>query len=155
EVTLRLRKATVPVRGRVLTLEGKPVPRAVVLVQLVHAPDASAGLKQVYERWPGERGEAAFLMRKMAPAAITGLPNRGVGDADGRFTIRNAGDGRLLVLKVTGDTIEHVTVRVAVDPRFDPRSVKAGGRPLYGPTFKHLARPTRVITGTVRDGRTG
>src|SRR5262245_20452462 len=53
EVTLRLTRATVPVRGRVLTLEGKPVPGAVVLVHSVHAPDETVGLKQVYEQWPG------------------------------------------------------------------------------------------------------
>jgi RNA polymerase sigma factor (sigma-70 family) len=159
EISLRLAKATVPVRGRVLTLEGKPVAGATVVVELVHAPTETTGLKQVYERWPGERGETAYLMRNFTPAAVTGLPGRVVTDAEGRFEIKNAGDGRLLALKITGETIEHVTVRVALDAKFDPKVIKTDGAaaisPLYGPTFEHFASPTRVISGTVRDKKSG
>ena len=54
-IVLQLAKVTVPVRGRVLTLEGKPVPRAVVRLSHVLAPDGKNGLKQMYEKRIKER----------------------------------------------------------------------------------------------------
>jgi hypothetical protein len=74
----------------------------------------------------------------------------------------------LLMLEITGDSIEHTVIRVAVDPAFDPKAVQfdlkradprrmsdRAGLSIYGPTFDHTARPCRPITGTVHDQATG
>jgi RNA polymerase sigma factor (sigma-70 family) len=169
EIVFRLSKGEVPVRGRVLTLEGKPVPGAVVHVSRIYAPDGKNGLKQVYETWPGDPDKGAHLLQKhLGYPTSAGLPEKVTVDAEGRFEIIGVGDGRLLMLHITGDSIEHTYVRVAVDPGFDPRAIRPDtsktdpgrmvnrvGPPLYGPTFDHAAEPCRVITGTVRDQKTG
>ena len=169
EVVFHLGKAGIPVRGRVLTLEGQPVAGAVVHVARIYSPDGKNGLKEVYEMWPGDPARAAHLLQKtlnMPDAA--GLPETVTVDAAGRFEIKGVGDGRLLMLQLTGDPIEHVTFRVATDDKFDPKAVlpdpaKADPRRgpshanplLYGPTFDHAARPCRPIMGTITDQKTG
>jgi RNA polymerase sigma factor (sigma-70 family) len=167
-IVLHLVKATVTVRGRVLTLEGKPVPRAIVRIRRVQAPDGKNGLKEVYEKWTVSPNEAASLLQKhlFYPTAA-GLPEKVTADADGRFVIHGAGDGRLLSLEFSADTIETIIARVAVDSAFDPKAIRPDpkkaepfptqsliGPPLYGPTFTHTARPCRVISGTVFDQKT-
>jgi protocatechuate 3,4-dioxygenase beta subunit len=151
----------------VLTLEGKPVAGAVVHLSCVYAPDGKNGLKEVYEMWPTQPGRAAHLLQKFlnAPAAA-GLPDKVTADADGRFELTGVGDGRLLMLQITADSIEHQYVLVATDPGFDPRTARPTpdpqiiyaqgvGPPLYGPRFDHAAGPCRILTGTVRDRETG
>jgi uncharacterized GH25 family protein len=165
EAELRLAKAEVPVRGRVLTLEGRPIPGAVVRVGGLSAPDGKKGLKEVYQKWPDEPYEAAHLLKKtLSHLAAAGLPEQVTTDADGRFEIMGVGDGRLLTLEIKADTIQHQYVRVAVDAGFDPKTVPPAPEPrrifvpvgpLYGPRFDHAANPCRVITGTVTDQKTG
>ena len=168
DLVLKLGKADVPVRGRIRTLEGQPVAKAVVRVNRIYAPDDKTGLKQVYAVWPGDPDRGVDLMQKMLnyPTAA-GLPDQVTTDAEGRFEIKGVGDGRMLMLEITTNTLEQVYVRVAIDPAFDAKAVvpdptKAEpGRPvplgpsLYGPTFDHAGRPCRPITGTVTDHKTG
>jgi protocatechuate 3,4-dioxygenase beta subunit len=103
----------------------------------------------------------------MVPRAA-GLPAEMKTDKDGRFEIRGIGRGRFAVLQIEGDAIENVTIRSYTKPDFDPKSVlppdnrsrmghvHPDPRPtIYGPEFVHVARPTQVIAGTVRDKMTG
>jgi RNA polymerase sigma factor (sigma-70 family) len=157
EVVLRLAKASVVVRGRVLTLEGKPVPGAVVRLLRVEAPDGKVSLKQFYDKWAASPYQAVDLLpRRLHHPAAAGLPEKLTTDRAGRFEVRGAGDGRVLVLEVAGETIETVLARVAVDRAGPPR--RAGqavpGPLLYPATFDHAAAPCRVIQGTVLDRRT-
>jgi RNA polymerase sigma factor (sigma-70 family) len=170
EITLRLVKADVVVRGRVLTLEGKPVAGATVWVWHVVTTEKE-DLSPVFKLWPEDPYQALNEARKglhYPPAA--GLPRKLTTDAEGRFEVRGAGDSRLLSLRIEGDTIEHTYIRVATVKDFDPKTFAPsgkqprpprpvqpaqGGPPLYGPTFDHAARPTQVVTGVVRDRKTG
>jgi RNA polymerase sigma factor (sigma-70 family) len=164
----RLGKATIPVRGRVLTLEGKPVAGAIVRLSHVLAPDGKNELKQMYQRWAASPQEAAYLLQKRLwhPAA-GGLPEKATTDAGGRFTIRGVGDGRVVAVNLSADTIETAIAWVAVDPAFDPKVVLLDSKKanpfspyqsisprLYGPTFDHAAGPCRVIRGRVFDKET-
>jgi RNA polymerase sigma factor (sigma-70 family) len=156
-VVLRLAKATLPVRGRVLTLEGKPVPGAAVRVLRVQAPDGKNGLKEMVDKWNASPYEAVDLLQKQLhhPAAA-GLPEKVTTDSTGRFEIRSVGDGRVLVVEIAADTIETVVARVALAAT---RPSSRGGPPLSGPpfyaaTFDHAAAPSRVIQGTVFDQKT-
>jgi RNA polymerase sigma factor (sigma-70 family) len=167
-VVLRLGKTTVPIRGRVLTLEGRPVRGAVVRVSGVQAPDDRFGLKEMYAQWVVAPALAANLLgKRMGFPTAAGLPEKVTTDAAGRFVLPGVGDGRLVSLEIAADSIETLSIRVAVDPTFDPkavrfhpkkadprRSLRMPGPPLYGPTFDHTARPCRVITGTVVDLKT-
>src|SRR5262249_6765779 len=131
------------------------------------APDGRNGLKQVYEKWAASPDEGANLLQKRLfyPGAA-GLPEEVTTDAAGRFVLRGVGDGRLLSLEISADTIETVIARVAVDSafdaevaHFDPRKAEPGrgrtvGPLVYGPAFSHAARPCRVIAGTVFDQKT-
>ncbi|MFO0807832.1 MAG: carboxypeptidase-like regulatory domain-containing protein [Gemmataceae bacterium] len=169
EVTFRLVPAGPPVRGRVLTLEGQPVAGATIRVGRVEAPDGKNTLKDVYAMWAGEAGQAASLLqRRLFTPVAGGLPETLTAGPDGRFEIANIGRDRLLMLEIAHDSIEHVHIRVAVDPNFDAKAVlpdrsKADprrmygrvGPPIYGPAFDHAARPCRPIVGTVRDKVTG
>jgi RNA polymerase sigma factor (sigma-70 family) len=166
-VTFKLVKAEVVVRGRVLTLEGKPVAGATVRLTALSAPN-TGDLTPVFKLWQTNHPRAAALVPKhLRNSPATGLPRTLKTDADGRFEIKGAGDGRLLSVSVEGDTIEHASVRVATVADFDPKTVPAAPKrppglappppapPLYGPKFDHPARPTQIITGVVRDKKTG
>lgn len=168
DVEFRLAKATVPIRGRVLNLEGKPISGATVRFMRVAAPDGRKTLADVYRRWPGDPGRAAGLLGKsLFSAKAARLPERVVTDADGRFEITGVGDGRLCTLEISHEKIATVVVKVAVDPGFDAKAVRPTppsdpirriyfqpGPPLYGPTFDHAANPARIVTGVVRDLKT-
>jgi RNA polymerase sigma factor (sigma-70 family) len=156
-VVLRLAKMTLPVRGRVLTLEGKPVPGAVVRVLRVQAPDGKKGLKEMVEKWAASPYEAVDLLQKqLHHLAAAGLPEKLTTDAEGRFVIRGVGDGRVLSLKIAADTIETVVARVAMATTVSGRrrGQPVSGPPLYAATFDHAAAPCRVIQGTVFDQKT-
>jgi hypothetical protein len=167
-IVLKLAKASVPIRGRVLTLEGKPVAGATVRLKHVQAPDGKNGLKEMAAKWASSPYEGAQLLRKrLYHAAAAGLPEKVKTGADGRFVLAGVGDGRLASLEFSGDTIETVIARVAVDAGFDPKLARFDpkkadpstpytrtGPPLYGSTFDHTARPCRPITGTVIDQKT-
>jgi RNA polymerase sigma factor (sigma-70 family) len=165
-VTFKLVKAEVVVRGRVLTLEGKPVAGATVRLTALSAPNMG-DLTEAFKLWQTDYPRAAALVPKhLFNSPATGLPRTLTTGDDGRFEIAGAGDGRLLSVSMQGDTIEHVTVRVATVAEFDPKTVPAApkqppGRrlppapPLYGPTFDHPARPTQIVTGVVRDKKSG
>jgi RNA polymerase sigma factor (sigma-70 family) len=168
ELTFKLAKADVAVRGRVLTLEGKPVPGVTVQVGRL-AAGGDGALASVFKLWPDNPDAAlAKAGRLLWYPPAGGLPRAVTTDADGRFEVKGVGDDRLLQLRLQGDTIEHVYIRVATAAGFDPKTVVPSGKPvmpgqrpasagppLYGPAFDHAARPTQVVTGTVRDKETG
>jgi RNA polymerase sigma factor (sigma-70 family) len=167
-LVLRLARATVPIRGRVLTLEGKPAPGAVIRLFMVQAPDGKNGLQQMYRMWTVSPNDGASMLHKrLTSPGAAGLPEKVTADAQGRFVIRGVGDGRVASLEFSGDTIETIIARVAVDKAFDPKAVRLDPRNadpellfrppgplLYGPVLDHTARPCRVIHGKVFDRQT-
>jgi RNA polymerase sigma factor (sigma-70 family) len=167
-IVLRLANASLRVRGRVLTLEGKPVRNALVRVLFVQAPDGKNGLKEMYRKWAVSPNDGAGLLQKRLSYPIAGgLPDKVLTDEQGRFEIAGVGDGRVLSLEFSAESIETVIARVAIDPafdsravRFDPSRVDPGspyrrtGPPLYGPAFDHTVRACRVIQGRVIDQKT-
>src|SRR5262249_17951787 len=121
-IVLKLARATVPVRGRVLTLEGKPVRGAIVRVRHVPAPAGTNGMKQMVEEWLSN-GKRLWY----PPAG--GLPEKVKTDAEGKFVLTGVGDARVVSLELSADTIETVVAWVAVDPAFDPRAVRLNPSP--------------------------
>jgi hypothetical protein len=128
DLVLRLAADDVPVRGRVLDLQGRPVAGASVRVgRVTVGGDEHQSLWQ--PSWAGMPGEVT-----------TGR--------DGRFTLTGVGRDRAVLLHVEGPGIEHKTAAAltAAAP------AAGGGR---GPSVEVIAGPAKPVEGTVRAGDTG
>jgi RNA polymerase sigma factor (sigma-70 family) len=88
ELTLRLAKDEVPVKGRVLDLEGRPVVGAAVHVVRVGEDDISS----------------------LWQPSWTGLSGNVTTDKEGRFSLSGVGRGREVLLSIEGARVEHKLV---------------------------------------------
>jgi hypothetical protein len=165
EMTLRLAR-DVPIRGRLLDLEGKPVVGAVVRAHTIDTfagnnLDAALNAMRLNPEWLHHERPIAPLAPAFKPETKT--------TADGRFELTGLGRDRVVVLRITAPGIESAQVYVVTRPGFDPKVVRPGPKDeklrsrfvpglrlmVYGPTFTHPARPSHDITGTVTDATTG
>ncbi len=165
--TLRLVK-DVPITGRVLDLEGRPVAGVTVRVLRVEAT-ADGDLTPVLKSWNPDGNRPSYLFTKsLYRPDLLGTAAPMTTDAAGRFRLTGFGGERMVVLKLEGPTIEHKVLHVLNRPGLDVAALtrpdpekRMPGMPrrspptVYGPQFDHPARPTRPITGTVRDKITG
>jgi RNA polymerase sigma factor (sigma-70 family) len=92
ELTLRLVRDDVPVKGRVLDLQGRPVEGTRIRLDYIHR-----GKDYGDQLWQN---------------AWTGLSKDVKTDKEGRFTLTGVGRDRVVVLHVEGPTIEHKVVKV-------------------------------------------
>ncbi len=145
ELTLRLVEDDVPIEGRVLDLEGRPISGVTVAVTALEAGDLKAWLKA--------RAGSADMVMKTAPAAVLDGPTSVPTDADGRVRLSGFGRGRVVQLTVRGPGIEYADLAVITQAGVADK-VPAREH-VYGPTFRHTVRPAKPIVGTVRDRRTG
>jgi protocatechuate 3,4-dioxygenase beta subunit len=164
ELTLQLVPDDVPIQGRVLDLQGKPVAGVRVRVRGLSRPkagDLTAWLDALQanpkDAYPiGHK----FLTRLHPPGFVPFFPTTATG-TDGRFQLKGIGRERVVGLILEGPTIEiqQVNVRTRPGALIQTSGFKEhpySDRPLYyGATFDHLAGPTRPIVGVVRDKDTG
>jgi RNA polymerase sigma factor (sigma-70 family) len=161
ELALRLVE-DLPVRGRVLDLQGKPVAGVTVTPLRVQASP-----KESLDDWLAKLKAAedqanittdTQLRRKVAPAPFLSPVKT---DADGRFTLTGVGRERLVELRVEGPTIATSEIRVvtrdAKDIRveYDPGNPKLGYKVYQGATFDLAAEPTQPFIGVVTDKVSG
>jgi RNA polymerase sigma factor (sigma-70 family) len=149
ELTLHLPADDVPIRGRVLDLEGRPVPGVTVDVLRLQRPPAGGLDEYIKERQKGHYPHPPGVRPEVLgwPAALTT-------DKDGCFRLTGAGRERLVQLRVRGDDLEHALVWVMTRPGPLP-GLPTGHYGAYGPTFDLLLGPSKPIAGTVRDRHTG
>ncbi len=165
DVTLRLARADARVTGRVVSLEGKPVPNATVRVTTVLAPTA-ATLDPWLAAVKARKKEGAlaleqeFLPNEIRADVLPGVTLKAATDADGRFELAGYGQDRVLRAVIEGPTI------VSREVRFVTRDVETvqmsthgrenlpGATPYYGTRGTHAAAPTRPVAGVVRDQAT-
>jgi RNA polymerase sigma factor (sigma-70 family) len=160
EITLRLVADDVPIEGRVLDLEGKPVAGAAVQVRSVarrvDGKDLIAFVETVEkQRKEGLDVDAAlskFPWQRLVPAGLD-VPVAATTDADGRFRLTEFGRGRVLQLIIRGPTIGHSPL-YALTRNGPAKGWIPGTWGLYGAKFDWLAAPCKPIIGTVRDKRT-
>ena len=165
ELTLKLVRDDVPIVGRVIDLEGRPIPDATVrLIELIASPDedlsawetAMAGAKDIYDGAMNKLPKSLELFRWSQDLTVTT-------GADGRFRLTGIGRERVVSLWITGPTIATSFVNIHARTRPGPtyRLAVQRDKPEYGTlvfhgaTFDHAAAPTRPIEGTVRDKGTG
>jgi len=156
ETTLRLVKDDVPIRGRVVDLEGQPIADVTVAVDLLAKPvegDLTAWLNDQTKKGRDWRNQEVPM--KLLWPALLGEHYTAKTDADGRFQMSGFGRERLVIFNVTGPTIEtNSHVRVLT------RSHKANGWAtdhdrIYAASFDYAVGPCKPIVGTVRDKATG
>jgi protocatechuate 3,4-dioxygenase beta subunit len=159
ERTLQFAKDDVPIRGRVLDLQGKAVSGAAVRVIGLRLPNKGElttfveALKTSKDGYPAENDHLTHLDN----TSIARLFSMASTDADGRFRLQGIGRERIAVVEISGPTIETRHVRVMTRPgeridRLEWRDYPVSGRlTYYGASFEHVAGPTTPITGVVRD----
>jgi RNA polymerase sigma factor (sigma-70 family) len=135
DVTIALVKDDVPVNGRVVDLEGKPIRGVTVRVTGLLAPTG------------------------LLDPAVVGLGQPVVTGADGRFRLTGIGRDRKLSLRFDGPTIETRVEVATTRPGSAGRLHDGGwfppGNSIFGATFDHAAAPTKPVVGVVRDRDTG
>jgi hypothetical protein len=172
DVTIQLAKDDVPIAGRVIDLQGRPVAGVLVRVRGIQMPrdgnmttlidalnvkkeglspqqDLMIGFHDIYGGWN---------LDSIFPPATT--------DAAGRFSIKGVGRERMADLLIKGPTIEAnyayamtrpcETIQVPAYKRVPPYSNPPN--PLYihyGATFNHVAAPSKPVIGVVCDTDTG
>jgi RNA polymerase sigma factor (sigma-70 family) len=147
DITLRLASDDVPINGRVLNLEGRPVAGALVRVLGVEKnPDGNLA------PWIDGGKKGYWLQWKRMPPETLGLPASVTTDRDGRFRLAGVGKERLVFLKVEGPDIEYT--RFHVMTRLGKPPAPGGHHGVYPATFEHIAGPGRTAVGTVRDAKT-
>jgi beta-lactamase regulating signal transducer with metallopeptidase domain/protocatechuate 3,4-dioxygenase beta subunit len=165
DVTLRLVRDDVPISGRVLDPEGRPVSDALLRVWSVKAaPDGSLDpwLRAVQE---GKEPGYVLDQRHLPVQVYLGdkdariPPSRT--DREGRFRIVGVGRDRLAELKLDGPSVQagFSTVMTrrgeAIRLRDNPPSSSTSFVTYHGATLALTAAPGRNVEGTVRSLETG
>ncbi len=156
-----MRRDDVPIEGRIIDLEGRPVPG--VDVRAFHLwgdpPDflkrAQANGGEVsHGLWSEGQNGLILGERDSRFHART--------DPDGRFRLTGIGRDRTLTLIVRGESIEaiYMMLYTASDPAYKPLVMPVDEsdytrKKLLGPRFELTAAPGRVIQGVIRDAKTG
>jgi protocatechuate 3,4-dioxygenase beta subunit len=154
DAVLRLPK-DVPVRGRLVDLEGKPIAGARVRVtDLFTGKDDT--LNEFVRLWSKEkdRQEQAFRAlhgKRLYAAKATAGHFTAVTDADGRFTLPGIGRDRCPLLTVSARGKGSQVCIVVVRPDFQPAGGNATGSPVLGPEFTLPLTPAVPVSGVVRD----
>jgi hypothetical protein len=161
EATLRLVSDDVPIVGRVVDLEGKPVSGVTVRVGSI-----LSGKGGNLDDWLAavQRGEFLSTTAKHLddePPQFDGWPPPVVTGTDGRFRITGLGRERRVQLsfsspKIAYQEIEAVTRRSDMFPLKLSAEARGWGLAgmVYGAEFQLVVPPTQPITGIVRDAET-
>ena len=129
DVELRLVKDDVPVEGRLVSLEGRPL--AGVEVRILRVEDPS-------------NPEVIF-------GAPSGYFQAATTDAGGRFCLTGIGRGRRTVLGIAGPGIMRDGAQVVTGSFPKDRPPHYSGYPVYDARFEHPCKPGKSISGVVRD----
>jgi RNA polymerase sigma factor (sigma-70 family) len=165
DVTLRLVKDDVPIQGRILNLEGKPVAGATVriddLVYFSKDGDLTPWLDAVKAGKPNP--DAGHLTALWSPGYGALVPPVTTG-ADGKFTIHGLGREHLVGLRINGPTVVTRQVKAMTRPAEmlqafkDQKATDERGATYlgyYGAAFDLVVAPTKPVVGVVRDRATG
>ncbi len=145
ELNLKLAKDDVPIRGRILDLQGKPIGGAIVELVLVQAfpnDDPNA-----FVRWLAHVGPRP--LQNTLNGVPPGATAKATTDRDGRFHLTGLGANRVARLKVSGPAIAYASIYIATAKTLTPSRTQ-----VYPATFDYTAVPSRLISGVVLDAVT-
>jgi RNA polymerase sigma factor (sigma-70 family) len=147
ELTLRLVRDDVPINGRVLDLEGRPVAGVNVKAVSLNRGDLQAWFEgTLAHRYPQLRGGIKPESVGITASVATGK--------DGRFRLTGLGRDRVVHLLLDGESIERGDFEVVTRHEI-PSGLSRGNNGVYPARFDHVAGPGKAITGTIRDKQTG
>jgi RNA polymerase sigma factor (sigma-70 family) len=169
ELTVRLTKDDVPVTGRILDLQGKPVAGATVAVHEFFWPAKGgdlaawhADLKEKRVGWATIREHLVGLDGLWMGRDVGRVLPNAVTDDEGRFRLKGIGRERVVALHVEGPTIATTEFWAITRPgeKVEADSWRRGAddrkMTFYGAaTGDHLVPPCQPIVGVVRDKDTG
>jgi RNA polymerase sigma factor (sigma-70 family) len=169
DVSLRLVK-DVPITGRVVDTEGRPVAGVSVSVAWIFVPP-NEKLDGYLAGWQRNWLDNLSTPRKMLDGRWlgTGLTGAATTDKEGRFTLHGAGGERIVGVTFAGGvarSMPFVITRAGFDPEpynavlrnneqaklFLERNPFPG---VYGPSLTFVAQPGKAIEGVVKDAATG
>jgi hypothetical protein len=159
DVTLRLVRDDVPITGRLLDLEGRPVEGAAVGVKSINAAP-SGDLNLWFKEARAGKEVSYTLEQKHLPVELMLGENecpmpRVRTDRQGRFRIEGVGRERLVGLTIEGESVRQTKVNVMTRAGDPLRARGDDNRPnpsfvIYQPArFELSVAPGRVIEGTV------
>jgi RNA polymerase sigma factor (sigma-70 family) len=152
-----LAKADTKAAGRITDLEGKPLAGVTVTVTAVAGPTGES-LDRWVEALRRDR-EGATSIGKLGPAVaaeyLTAVSTSARTDAAGRFELAGYASDRVLYATVAGPGIATSTVGLVTRDLGPAALPGPAGLLYYGTDGVIASRPSRPITGVVRDRPTG
>jgi hypothetical protein len=152
-VNLQLARDDVPIRGRLLGPDGRPLTGARVRLTGLTVPlehDLDAHLRRLNPFGGGDIGRTNYR-----PQRLPGLTTETQTDADGRFTLSGLGRDRLAELDVSQPSVVDTTLTVMTRnaPDVGTRGGLNGGTTwgVYGAGFTLQLQRGLTVTGQVRD----
>jgi RNA polymerase sigma factor (sigma-70 family) len=165
-LTLRLVKDDVPITGRVVDLQGKPIAGVTLKPHALKASPTGkldAWLEAAKVGTEGMPLEHERLAGSLWQPALASLFPRITTDEEGRFRLKGVGRERVVALIVEGPTVEtqeiNVVTRAGVTPFQLPFWSNLpdywGQLRYYGASLEYVSPPCRPVAGVVRDRATG
>jgi RNA polymerase sigma factor (sigma-70 family) len=152
--------ADVPIRGRVVTTEGKPAAGVTVAVTGVTEFERLDDFLRIYQGDPNHFSQGTGARRLTLP--LNDVLGVKLSDKDGRFEIRGIGVARLAALEVKGTAVAASRFLVVTRSDFDAKAYLKGvmggpgeRMPLFGPSFEHVVQRAVEVEGVVREAGTG
>lgn len=147
----------VPITGRIVDLEGRPIPGVTVQVESIYKAkggDLTPWLEAM------RRGEPPWVAYRHLEENEEKPSGKAETDAQGRFRLEGLGAEKWVSLSIEGPTIAYTTLEV-VTRRIAPlpargfgNSYGPGTRTVQGADLTFTAAPGRVVEGVVRDAKT-
>lgn len=157
-----------PIKGQIITPDGKPVAGATVFV--INFSEGTSGSLEDWEKATKEPGANYYTVRQkmrrvFGGDVVNGPIDRTIApvttDADGHFTLTGLGRERLARVFVTGPGIEASefyvrsrsgdTIKLSDSERGEDSFLKS----YYPAEFTHVSGPSQPVTGVVTDLKTG
>ncbi len=162
---LTLRPESKPVRGRLIDLEGRPLPKVNVLVESLYQPDVAGLLNALKKSSKGEVNEVLSTSRfgvwGLARSELQKLIPPVTTNQNGEFELHGIGDDQLAILIFDADRIEARPLSVLgreMEMLSLPhiKNVSDGSKDVFaGRDFDYAVAPSIPVEGVVTDYDTG
>ena len=158
ELPLRLVDDSVPISGRILDLQGKPVVGATIKRGRIKAGGAD-GIDPYLKLLPEDpRLASDHRFKDFWNNPLPGQPASVTTDGEGRFMLTGIGRDRIVEIEIDAPSIQSATITAMTRPSATvsspPGTSIVVAKTIYGASFDHLVPPGRALTGVVRDKRT-